>query len=188
MGFYKYIAKLWQSPKKEMKEEYKERFVQWRKEPVTVRVENPTRIDKARALGYKAKQGYIIVRQRVTRGGHTREQIAGGRRPKKFSPKKMISLNHQSIAERRANDKYVNCEVLNSYWVGNDGKHSWYEVILLDAHHPVIKADHPWVAENRGRVYIGKTSSQRKSRGLRNKGIGAEKARPSTRAKGGKLH
>ena len=37
-------------------------------------------------------------------------------------------------------------------------------------------------AKHRTRVYHGKTSAARKSRGLRNKGTGAEKLRPSLRA------
>ncbi|KKT75754.1 MAG: 50S ribosomal protein L15e, partial [Candidatus Peregrinibacteria bacterium GW2011_GWA2_44_7] len=42
-----------------------------RKEPVTLVLEHPTRLDRARSLGYKAKQGCIVARQRVGRGGHT---------------------------------------------------------------------------------------------------------------------
>ena len=32
-------------------------------------------------------------------------------------------------------------EVLNSYWVGQDGKLKYYEVILVDGHHPSITSD-----------------------------------------------
>jgi len=68
----------------------------------------------------------------------------------------------------------------------------WFEVILVDKAHPSIKADKriSWIAEKQhtGRVYRGLTSSSRKSRGLRRKGIGAEKIRPSLRAKDRKAH
>merc|ERR1712023_282394 len=37
-----------------------------------MRVPHPTRPDKARKLGYKAKQGYAVFRQRVRRGGRKR--------------------------------------------------------------------------------------------------------------------
>jgi large subunit ribosomal protein L15e len=188
MGFYKYIKALWKNPRAELHDEYKAKLVDWKKEPVTLRIEFPTRIDRARALGYKAKQGYLLVRQRVTRGGHIGPKKAGGRRSKNFSQKIDVNLNYQTVAERRANDSYPNCEVLNSYWVGKDGTYDWYEVILVDRNHPVIKADLPFMQNQRGRAYRGKTSAQRKSRGLRNKGKGAEKVRPSLRANDGKLH
>lgn len=188
MGAYKYIKKLWQKPKQI--EGHRDRLVEWRQQPVTVRLEKPTRLDRARELGYKAKQGFLIVRQRVGRGGHTREQFAGGRRSKKFTNKQVLHLSYQSIAERRANAKYKNCEVLASYWVAKDGKNYWYEVILVDRNHPVIVKDPKlnWISQARGRAFRGKTNSQRKTRGLRRKGIGAEKVRPSLRANKGKLH
>ena len=186
MGVYKYIAKLWKRPKDNLKEIYKQRLIKWRRDPSTVRIERPTRIDRARSLGYKAKQGYIIVRQRVGRGGHRRAKHRSGRRPKRFGIKKALSLNYQQIAEMRANRKYPNCEVLNSYFVAKDGKYIWYEIILVDKYHPSIAADHRinWVIDKKhtGRVFRGKTSAGRKSRGLLNKGKGAEKIRPSLRA------
>jgi large subunit ribosomal protein L15e len=188
MGFYKYIKALWTNPRKELHDEYKAKLVEWRKDPVTLRIEAPTRIDRARELGYKAKQGFVLVRQRVTRGGHMEPKKAGGRRSRNFSQKQDVNLNYQTIAERRANTKYHNCEVLNSYWVGKDGTYHWYEIIMVDKLHPVIKADMPWVQHQTGRAFRGKTSSQRRSRGLLNKGKGAEKVRPSLRANDGKLH
>ena len=60
----------------------KERMISWRRGPSTHRVEYPTRLDRARALGYKAKEGYIVVRSRVRRGGRNRPKIIGGRRPR----------------------------------------------------------------------------------------------------------
>ena len=68
-----------------------------------------------------------------------------------------------------------------------DGKYYWYEIILVDPSHPVIKADKKinWICnrKQRSRAFRGKTSAGRKMRGLRgNKGKGAEKARPSRRA------
>ena len=36
------------------------------------RASRPSRLDKARRLGYKAKQGYVIYRVRVRRGGRKR--------------------------------------------------------------------------------------------------------------------
>jgi len=190
MGIYKYVKDLWKKPKENLKELYRERLIKWRKEAVTVRLEYPTRIDRARSLGYKAKPGYIIVRQRVSSGGRKRPQIKKGRRSKHSRQRKIVSKSYQVIAEERANKKYKNCEVLNSYWVGKDGKNYWFEIILVDRAHPVIKKDKKinWIAKDRGRVYRGKTSAGKKSRGLLHKGKGAEKLRPSQRAKNRKAH
>lgn len=181
MGIYKYIRKAWAKPRETMGVQYRNLLVQWRREPVTVRIERPTRLDRARSLGYRAKQGIIMVRQCVKRGGHRREDWHGGRRSTNMSARKNLQLNFQAIAERRANAKYKNCEVLNSYLVGQDGRQAWYEIILIDTKHPVILNDHALqglaLPANRGRAYRGLTSSQRKTRGLRRRGTGAEKAR-----------
>ncbi len=190
MGIYKYVRDLWKKPKENLKELYKERLIKWRKEPATKRLEHPTRIDRARSLGYKAKPGYIIVRQRVSAGGKKRPTIRKGRRSKHMRQRKVISKSYQLIAEERANKKYKNCEVLNSYWVGKDAKNYWFEVILIDRSHPAIKKDKKisWISKDKGRVFRGKTSAGKKSRGLLHKGKGAEKLRPSQRARQRKAH
>ncbi len=188
MGYQKYVKELWKKPKKTLREENKLRLIQWRRDPATLRIERPTRIDRARNLGYKAIQGIIMVRQRVKRGGHTRPKIRHGRRPKHFTQRKVLNLSYKTIAEQRANKKFKNCEVLNSYFVLKDGNHSWYEIILVDRNHPRIKKDKQlsWIKKKKGRVFRGLTSAGKKSRGLRNKGKGAEKHRPSLRARGKK--
>ena len=190
MGIQKYIKALWKNPKKNMGEAYHQHLIQWRKEGATVRVEHPLRIDRARELGYKAKQGFFVVRQRVSRGGSLNKKAAGGRRSRNFSRNLVLHINGQALAERRANRKYKNCEVLNSYWVGEDGTHKWYEVIMVDRTHPNIFKDKSlnWISLDRGRTFRGKTSANRKSRGLRKKGVGTEKVRPSLRSNAGKLH
>ena len=186
MGIYKYIRDLHKNPKENLGEIWHSRLIQWRQEPSTIRIEHPTRLDKARSLGYKAKQGYILVRQRLPRGGRKKEKIRSGRRPKRMSHRLDLSSNYQQVAEQRAAKRYANCEVLNSYYVAKDGKHYWYEVILVDTSHPAILADSriSWIASNKqhGRVFRGLTSAGRRSRGLRHKGKGAEKVRPSRNA------
>lgn len=143
MGAYKYLAEIWKRPfEGEHGKLMKERLMIWRKEPSVVRVEKPTRINRARALGYKAKQGYIVVRVRVRKGGLNRPRPRSGRRPKRmgvegYSPHKSA----QWIAEERAARKYPNLVVLGSYWVGEDGVYKWYEVIMADPDHPVVKSD-----------------------------------------------
>lgn len=185
MGLYKFLSKLWKD-KKQIRKLLGDRLIQWRKEDTVVKVERPTRIDKARSLGYKAKQGILVARVRVKRGGRKRPKIKKGRRSKKRGRRKIVGKSYQWVAEERANRKFHNFEVLNSYYLAQDGKHYWYEVILVDPSHPVINKDKhlKWLCEkqHKGRVYKGLTSAGRKSRGLRHKGKGAEKLRPSLRS------
>jgi large subunit ribosomal protein L15e len=190
MGIYKYIREAWKRPKESyVRQLLWERLQQWRREPAVVRIERPTRLDRARALGYKPKQGIIVVRVRVRRGGLRKPRPKNSKKPATLGVNKItMGKSIQRIAEERAARRYPNMEVLNSYWVGEDGKYKWYEVILVDPYHPVIKADPQlnWLCtgKHRGRAFRGLTSAGKKGRGLRNKGIGAEKVRPSIRAHG----
>jgi len=156
-------------------------MIKWRREPVTTRIERPTRLDRARALGYRAKQGIFIVRQRVSRGSHRRPDWSGGRHSHNMGARLNLRKNYQLIAEERAGESYLNCEVLNSYYVAEDGKNYWYEVILVDKEHPSVLADNrtSWISTQHGRAYRGLTSAGKKVRGLRYKGLGSEKTRPS---------
>lgn len=184
MGIYKYMRNVWKKPKDNLKEIYKERLIQFRKEPVTIRVAKPTRLDRARSLGYKAKQGVIVVRQRVKRGGHQKKHDLKGRKPRRNTMNISLRKNYQQIAEERAAKKFVNCEVLNSYEIARDGQHLWYEIIMIDRTHPSVWKDKDLlgIALQKGRVFRGVTSAGKRSRGLYNNGKGAEKARPSRRA------
>jgi large subunit ribosomal protein L15e len=192
MGLYKYMREAWKSPRKNiLKEEMKSTLIEWRKQPSTVRILKPTRLDKARSLGYRAKQGILIIRQKVQRGGRMNVKPAGGRRSKRQSRRKDLNMSYQTIAEQRVASKFTNCEVLNSYYVAEDGHYFWYEIILVDKAHPAIINDKvlSWITKPKAnqRVNRGLTSSAKKSRGLRNKGNGAEKVRPSSKANGNRL-
>lgn len=188
MSMYRRIAEAWKNPEASyVKELMRQRVIEWRRQPVIIRIERPTRIDRARKLGYKAKQGFVIVRARVRRGGLRKLRPVAGRRPKrmgvkKFKPAKSLQL----IAEERAGRKFPNLEVLNSYWVWQDGMHKWFEIVMVDPAHPVIKSDEHinWIGQkpNTRRVFRGLTSSGKKMRGLRHKGRGGEKSRPSRKA------
>ena len=186
MGIYQKIREAWKKPKQNMRELWKTRLIHWRRGPATVKLEKPTRLDKARSLGYKAKQGVFVVRQRVLRGGHFREKFRSGRKPRRYGTRKDLSISYQVIAEQRAHKKFPNCEVLNSYWTAEDGRFKWYEVIMVDTAHPSVKADKNlrWISgkQHRGRAMRGLTSAARKSRGMRRKGKGTEKLRPSKKA------
>lgn len=177
MSMYKYIRETWSKPKQNLGAFYRERLRVWRNQPATVRIERPTRLDRARSLGYKAKQGFVMVRQRVRRGGRMRPKFKSGRRSKARRRKKVLDQNFRTISEQRAQREFTNLEVLNSYYVGRDKNYVWYEIIMVDPHHPVIVKHKPWLKKARKRALRGKTSAARKSRGLRNRGLGAEKVR-----------
>jgi len=166
------LSEVWKKPKESLGEAWKERIMQWRKENVVKRLDRPTRPDRARALGYKAKQGFVVARVRVGKGKRKRPKFKGGRVPKKMGrffppgkPKKLTS-------EERAARKFPNLEVLNSYYVGEDGQYEWFEVILLDPDNPGVSKDkeRKFVArQHKGRVFRSLTSSGKKMRGLRKK-------------------
>lgn len=187
-NLYQHVREAWKTPSESyVKDLQRQRMIEWRKGEAFVRVDKPTRIDRARVMGYKAKQGYVVVRARVRRGGLRKRTIKGGRRAKRKGITKItMAKSIQRIAEERTAKKYPNLEVLNSYWVGEDGRHKYYEVILVDPHHPVIKSDPKinWICEDahKGRVFRGLTSAGKRGRGLRHKGKGAEKVRPSIKS------
>src|SRR3989338_166362 len=181
MGYYKYVYKLWKKPSEGLGDLWKQRLIQWRSEDAVVRIEKPTRIDRARALGYKAKSGFVIARARVPAGGRSKPEVAGGRKPRSSGAFGTPKKSHQWIAEERAAKRFVNLEALNSYYVGQDGKHQWFEIVLVDPSHPAIQKDRDvsWLVKGThgGRVYRGLTSAGKRSRGLRSTGKGAEKVR-----------
>ena len=182
---YRYIAESFrQTQGPEGAELRHERLLTWRRETTVTRREHPTRLDRARAIGWKAKRGFIIVRVRVRRGGQRHRAIIAGRRPKRKGILRMtLAKSLQRIAEERAQKHYPNLEVLNSYWVGEDGQQKFFEVILIDPSAPEILADPhvQWIgsAVHKGRVFRGLTRAGRDSRGLRWKGKGTERMRPS---------
>ena len=63
------------------------------------------------------------------------------RKPSKAGISKVaMAKNTQRIAEERVARHFPDLEVLNSYWVGEDGKHKFFEVILT-IHTPAIIND-----------------------------------------------
>jgi large subunit ribosomal protein L15e len=167
MGIYKYLQKLDKNP--EYIQLAKDRLISWRKEPSILRIDGPTKLDRAHFLGYKAKLGFVMARVKITKGTSKREVTDGGRKPPNYGKYAMtIKMNTQHIAEMRVARKFPNLEVLNSYQVAQDGKRQWFEVILIDPEHPCIKNDHKlnWVCNpaNRGRVFRGLTASGKRSR------------------------
>ncbi|MFH2105970.1 MAG: 50S ribosomal protein L15e [Candidatus Micrarchaeota archaeon] len=166
MGAYKYIQETFQKEYKERGADYKKKITAWRNGPATVRLDRPTNIARARRLGYKAKQGYVAVVVRVPKGRRTRRRPMGGRKTGASYIFVQPQQSHQVIAEKRANIKYKNLEVLNSYWVGDDGNYSFYEVLLAD---PQLKTVNAKSIQAKGRAFRGLTAAGRKSRGASDK-------------------
>jgi len=132
-SMYSQISRFWKAQSDEYIRAMRSRAIEWRKAESITRIERPTRLDRARRLGYKAKRGLVLARVRIRKGGRRKQRPVSGRRQKrmgvnKFSP----ALSAKSIAESRVAKKFPNLEVLNSYWVWEDGSHRWYEVIMKD--------------------------------------------------------
>lgn len=168
MSSYKHIRATLISQYKGRPQEYRERLMKWAAEGTAVRVARPTNLARARKLGYKAKQGVLVVRVKVSKGKSKRRQTSGGRKPSKSGKYYTRAKSMQAIAEERATKKFANTEVLNSYFVGDSGSHSYYEIIMLDRESPVVKADPTYsrVIARKERAVRGLTSAGRRHRGL----------------------
>ncbi|CAG8659798.1 19876_t:CDS:2, partial [Racocetra fulgida] len=125
----------------------------------------------ARRLGYKAKQGYIIYRIRVRRGGRKRPVPKGATYGKPVN-QGVNQLKYQrslrATAEERIGRRCSNLRVLNSYWINQairrDPKINW-----------IASSKHKH-REARGLTSIGK----------KNRGIG--KGHRYNKTKGGGRH
>jgi len=80
---YRHLREAWKKPEESyIKDLMKQRVIVWRKQPSSVKLDKPTRLDRARGLGYKAKHGFHVVRTRVRRGGRRKLRPVLGRRQK----------------------------------------------------------------------------------------------------------
>ncbi|MFB6219605.1 MAG: 50S ribosomal protein L15e [Halobacteriaceae archaeon] len=186
-SFYSHIKEAWRDPDEgKLAELQWQRKQEWREEGAIERIERPTRLDRARELGYKAKQGVVVARVSVRKGNARKARFRAGRRSKRQGVNRIgRAKNLRWIAEERATRRYRNLRVLNSYWVGEDGSRKWFEVILVDPEHPAIEADDDlsWLCDDsqEGRVFRGLTGAGNEARGLRASGKGAEHVRPGNR-------
>lgn len=178
MGAYKYMEELWRHKQSDaLRFLLRVRAWEYRQRPKMVRLTRPTRTDKAHRLGYKAKQGYVMARVGVRRGGRKRQNHRGmvfGKPKHQGINQLKFERNLQSVAEEKVGRKFANLRVLNSYWVNQDATKKYYEVILVDPSHTKIRNDPRinWICEDRmkHRECRGLTSAGRKSRGLRKRG------------------
>ncbi|PHU19457.1 60S ribosomal protein L15-1 [Capsicum chinense] len=190
VGAYTYVSELWRKKQSDvMRFLQRVRCWEYRQLPSIVRVTRPTRPDKARRLGYKAKQGYVVYRVRVKRGGRKRPVSKGivyGKPTNQGVTQLKFQRSKRSVAEERAGRKLGGLRVLNSYWINEDSTYKYYEVILVDQAHAAIRNDPRinWICNpvHKHRELRGLTSAGKKYRGLRGRGHLHHKARPSRRA------
>ena len=134
--------KIWVKLWNENSPDIRDRVVGWRKQNAITRIDKPSRIQRARRLGYKAKQGVVVVRMRVGTGGMRKQRPRGGRRPKHLGVTRIKADDSmKTVAERRVLEKYPNMKLLGSYFVYKDGMHYWFEIIMADPQHPRIAQD-----------------------------------------------
>jgi large subunit ribosomal protein L15e len=154
-GLYQHIRSTWKREKTGARSLMRTSMIKWRKEPRFKKVDKPTKLDKARGLGYKAKKGFVLVRARIDRGGRRRPLYGrGGRKPSKTGLVRYTAgKSLRKITEQRVQKKYPNLEVLGSYYLCEDGISKWFEVILVDPNNPEIKKDKnmKWIAEKQHR-------------------------------------
>jgi large subunit ribosomal protein L15e len=154
-GLYQHIRNTWKKEKTDAMIFLRSSMIKWRKESRFKKIDRPTKLNKARGLGYRAKKGFIVIRARIGRGGRRRPKYGrGGRKPSKtglvnYTTEKSL----RKIAEQRVQKKYPNLEVIGSYYLSEDGISKWFEIILVDPNSPEIKKDKnmKWVVEKQHR-------------------------------------
>jgi len=189
MGAYKYLEELYKKKQSDvLRFLLRVRCWEYRQLNVIHRAPRPSRPDKARRLGYKAKQGFVIYRIRVRRGNRKRPVPKGATYGKPVN-QGVNQLKYQrslkATAEERVGRRCSNLRVLNSYWINQDSTYKYYEVILVDPEHKAIRRDPRinWIvsAKHKHREARGLTSI-----GKKNRGIG--KGHRFNKTKGGGLH
>uniref|UniRef100_A0A8D8XMW6 Ribosomal protein L15 n=1 Tax=Cacopsylla melanoneura TaxID=428564 RepID=A0A8D8XMW6_9HEMI len=174
MGAYRFISELYRKKQSDvMRYIHRIRVWQYRQLTTLHRAPRPTRPDKARRMGYRAKQGYVIFRIRVRRGGRKRPVPKGATygKPRTHGVNQLKPTRKlQAVAEERVGRRCGNLRVLNSYWVAQDSTYKYFEVILIDPFHKAIRRDAKinWICKpvHKHREMRGLTSISKQSRGL----------------------
>merc|ERR1712221_17164 len=145
MGAYKYLEELYKRKQCDLlRFLFRVRCWQLRHLNTIHRASRPTRPDKARRLGYKAKQGYVVYRVRVRRGGRKKplpKGITYGKPKGEGINQIKFQRSIRSVAEERAGRYCGSLRVLNSYWIAQDSTYKYFEVIMVDPQHKAIRRD-----------------------------------------------
>merc|ERR1711916_125803 len=130
----------------------------------------------------------VICRVRVKRGDRKRRVRKGAvvGKPTNQGVRAIKATRAlRAIAEGRAGRRCGNLRVLNSYWVNEDSSNRYFEVILVDPMHKVIRNDPRinWICNpvHKHRELRGLTATGKKSRGI-GKGHGYHHTAPSKRS------
>jgi len=174
MGAYAYVSALYQKKQSDvLRFLLRVRCWEYRQLNVIHRASRPSRPDKARRLGYKAKQGYVIYRVRIRRGNRKKQVPKGATygKPVRHGVNQIKpSRSLQAVAEERVGRRCRNLRVLNSYWINQDGVYKYFEVILVDPSHKAIRRDPSinWICApvHKRREARGLTAIGKKNRGL----------------------
>ncbi|KAE8220584.1 hypothetical protein CF319_g5909 [Tilletia indica] len=172
MGAYRYIEELQKHKQSDvLRFLLRVRCWEYRQLNVIHRATRPSRPDKARRLGYKAKQGFVIYRIRVRRGNRKKPVPKGatfGKPVRQGVSQLKPQRSLRSTAEERVGRKCGNLRVLNSYWINSDGVYKHFEVICVDPSHKAIRRDPRinWIVKHKHREARGLTGAGQKSRGM----------------------
>uniref|UniRef100_A0A8D0QSV8 Ribosomal protein L15 n=1 Tax=Sus scrofa TaxID=9823 RepID=A0A8D0QSV8_PIG len=148
MGAYKYIQELWRKKQSDiMCFLLQVRCWQYHQLCAFHRAPCPTRPDRASRLGYKAKEGYVIYRICVHRGGRKCPVPKGATNGKPVHHgvnQLKFAQSLQSVAEERAGHHCGVLKVLNSYWVGEDSMYKF-----IDSFHKAVRRnpDTQWITK-----------------------------------------
>jgi large subunit ribosomal protein L15e len=170
MSFTKLLRETFKEEYKNGSPLLKERILERRRKKEAIfLLERPTNLARARSLGYKAKEGIYVVSVRVRKGRGLFRRPNRARRPKRMAVHKITrNISIQRIAEIRAEHKYKDwgLEVLNSYYVGEDGQYKYYEVIMYDPYSIQVIKDKNLgkMVWQKGRASRGLTSASKKGR------------------------
>jgi len=185
-----YIEELWKRKQSDvLRFLLRVRCWEFRQAGSIARLHRPSRPDKARRMGYRAKQGFVIYRVRVRRGGRKRPVSKGivyGKPVNQGITQLKANRNLRTVAEERVGRRCAGLRVLNSYWVNEDSAYKYFEVVLVDPAHGAVRNDprSNWICNpvHKHRELRGLTSAGKKARGLRGKGHRYTKNAPSVRA------
>ncbi|CAN6665875.1 large ribosomal subunit protein eL15B [Trichomonascus vanleenenianus] len=174
MGAYKYLEEIHRHKQSDIHRFLQRvRVYEYRQQHVITRAPRPTYPEKARKLGYKAKQGYVIYRIRVRRGNRKRPVPKGATygKPTNMGVNQLkYQRSLRATAEERVGRRAPNLRVLNSYFIGADATYKFYEVVLVDPSHKVIRRDPRinWIVNpvHKHREARGLTAIGKKNRGI----------------------
>lgn len=189
MGSNIFVNHIWRKKNTEtMHYLLKLRAWEYRKLPSFYRMKKPTRPEKARRLGYRSIKGFCIYRIRIRRGDFKRDYKKGNAtgKPKSHAINKIkLKKNKKIIAEERIGKICGNLRILNSYWINQDLKFKYFEVILIDPNCRNVRNSWKiqWICSSKfkHRESRALTKSGKKFRGIIKKSHGSNKFRPSRR-------